>query len=62
MTLKNTAPMACYDAAFEEGNAAYHAGKLPKDNPYQPSMTSAVDATKNRGWFNGWNWGFVHAN
>lgn len=54
------AHIARHDAAFEEGNKAYHDGKPVSANPYQPSMVSANEAERERGWRSGWRWGEAH--
>jgi hypothetical protein len=41
--------------AFERGNAAFHAGKKRSSNPY-PRYTKEEFA-----WYEGWDWGMIHA-
>lgn len=45
-----------YDAAFEEGNAAYHAGAKRDSNPHLADIPTAEGS----GWAAGWDWGKAH--
>jgi hypothetical protein len=42
--------------AFEQGNAAYHAGKPMSDNPYPYEHTTLL----RQAWREGWLWGECH--
>lgn len=46
-----------YDAAFEEGNAAFHRGANRRANPYMEQLPTAEAS----GWAAGWDWGKCHA-
>lgn len=47
--------MKSHDELFEEGNAAYHAGKSLASNPYERGTMLWC------AWREGWSWGEAHA-
>jgi hypothetical protein len=44
--------------AFEDGNAAFHAGRPITDNPH----SKVLNPDRHGQWNEGWRWGDLHAN